>query len=89
MKRVKLFEDINDPKLIKDFDKFEIVKNELISKLNSEKLIGNILADLGNFIGQVIFKYIDDNDDSFSEENFITGFEHGVDSMKRKNKNGY
>jgi len=83
-----LIKDVNDPiehsKIDNNFDKFEIIKNELISKLNTEKLVGNTLADLGNFIGQTIYQYMDD--DNFSEEDFIGGFEHGVDSMKEPSK---
>ena len=69
------------------FEKFEIIKNELILKLNSEKLNGNTLSDLGNFIGQTIYPYMDD--DLFSEDDFIGGFEHGVDSMKEPTKSKY
>ena len=83
-----LIKDVNDPiehsKIDNNFDKFEIIKNELISKLNTEKLVGNTLEDLGNFIGQTIYQYMDD--DNFSEEDFIGGFEHGVDSMKEPSK---
>ena len=76
----------NDNKLVDDFEKFEIVKNELILKLNTEKLAGNTLSDLGNFVGQVLYPFLDENDDSFSEEDFIGGFEHGIDSMKEPSK---
>lgn len=72
-----------DP-IISGFDKFEKMKNELIMKLNTEKVIGNTTSDLGNFIGQVIYKFLDD--DLFSEEDFIGGFEHGIDSMKEPSK---
>jgi len=98
MKHVKKFNENNIKNNIKDlnpgedwvndsFKKFEIIKNELISKLNSKKLIGNTLSDLGNFIGQTIYPYMDD--DIFSEDDFIGGFEHGVDSMKDPDKSKY
>lgn len=76
-------------KIISDFDKFENVKMKLIEKLNSERLIGNTLSDLGNFIGQVLYEYIDDNNDSFSVDDFIGGFEHGLDSMKEPSQSKY
>lgn len=79
----------NDKKIISDFDKFENVKKKLIEKLNTERLIGNTLSDLGNFIGQVLYEYIDDNDDSFSVDDFIGGFEHGLDSMKEPSQSKY
>lgn len=79
-------ENIDGSKIDNDFDKFEIIKTELISKLNTKKLAGNTLSDLGNFIGQTIYQYLDENDDSFSEEDFISGFEHGIDSMKEPSK---
>lgn len=65
-----------------DFEKFEKIKNLLISELNEnkDKLSGNTLSDLGNFIAQTIYPLMDN--DLFSEEDFISGFEHGVDSMK-------
>lgn len=66
------------------FEKFEKIKHELISKLNSEKFGGNTLSDLGNFIAQTIYPLMDD--DLFSEEDFIAGFEHGIDSMKEPSK---
>jgi len=69
------------------FDKFEKIKKELIYKINSEKIIGNTLSDLGNWIGQTIYPYMDD--ENFSEEDFISGFEHGVDSMKEPSKSKY
>lgn len=81
--------DLNPGKeseVISNFQKFEKVKSELISKLNSEKLIGNTLSDLGNFIGQTIYEYIDEDDSWFSSDDFISGFEHGVDSMKEPSK---
>ena len=83
---IKELNNDDNLELIDNFDKFEIIKKELISKLNSERLMGNTLADLGNFIGQVLYPYIDDNDSSFSEDDFIGGFEHGVDSMKEPSK---
>ena len=69
-----------------DFEKFEKIKNLLISEmnLNKDKLGGNTLSDLGNFIGQTIYPLMDN--DLFSEEDFISGFEHGVDSMKEPSK---
>lgn len=72
-----------------DFEKFEKIKNLLISELNSnkDKLGGNTLADLGNFIGQTIYPLMDN--DLFSEEDFISGFEHGVDSMKEPSKSKF
>lgn len=75
--------------IVGDFEKFEKVKNLLISELNSkkDKLGGNTLADLGNFIGQSIYPLMDE--DLFSEEDFISGFEHGVDSMKEPSKSKY
>jgi hypothetical protein len=87
-----LIKDLNDDedqniKIDNDFEKFEIIKNQLISKLNSEKLIGNTLSDLGNFIGQTIYQYMDD--DLFSEDDFISGFKHDVDTMKEPSKSKY
>jgi len=32
---------------------------------------------------------IDDNDDSFSVDDFIGGFEHGLDSMKEPSQSKY
>ena len=74
----------NDSWVEDSFNKFDVIKKVLIDKLNTEKLYGNTLADLGNFIGQTIYEYMDD--DMFSEEDFIGGFEHGVDSMKEPSK---
>lgn len=79
----------DDKKIISDFDKFNNMIDELISKFNSEKVVGNTLSDLGNFIGQNIYKYIDENDSSFSSADFISGFKHGVDSMKEPSKSKY
>ena len=69
----------SDP-ILTGIEKFEKMKNELIDKLNSTNLIGNTTSDLGNFIGQTIYQFLDN--DLFSEEDFISGFEHGIDSMK-------
>jgi len=74
--------DDSQHKIMSDFDKFEEMKSKLISKINSARIAGNTLSDLGNFIGQTIYEYIDEDDDSFSSDDFIAGFEHGVDSMK-------
>ena len=71
--------DDSDP-ILTGIDKFEKMKNELIDKLNTTNLIGNTTSDLGNFIGQTIYQFLDN--DLFSEEDFISGFKHGIDSMK-------
>jgi poly-D-alanine transfer protein DltD len=76
----------SDNKIISNFDKFEEVKEKLISKINSERIIGNTLSDLGNFIGQTIYEFIDEDNTSFSSDDFIGGFEHGIDSMKEPSK---
>jgi len=69
-----------ETEIFNGFEKFKAMKNKLILELNTKKLEGNTTSDLGNVIGQNIYKFLDN--DNFSEEDFISGFEHGVDSMK-------
>ena len=81
---IKLIEELdqtdNNDTIITGFAKFEKMKDKLILKLNAQKLSGNTTTDLGNFIAQTIYEFIDD--DLFTEDDFISGFEHGIDSMK-------
>ncbi len=75
-----------ESEIISDFQKFERMIDTLLSEFKTRKIIGNTLSDLGNFIGQTIYEYIDEDDSAFSSDDFIGGFEHGVDSMKEPSK---
>lgn len=75
-----------ESEVISNFQKFEKMVDTLLSEFKTRKIVGNTTSDLGNYIGQTIYEFLDDNDDYFSEEDFISGFEHGVDSMKEPSK---
>ena len=72
-----------DIKKFNEYDGFEHYKkmlDKLEKDLKEKRFIGNSSSDLGNFIAQSIYEFMDNDD--FSEEWFIAGFKHGVDVMK-------
>ena len=73
-----------ESEVISNFQKFERMVDTLLSEFKKRKIVGNTTSDLGNYIGQTIYEFFDD--DYFSEDDFISGFEHGVDSMKEPSK---
>lgn len=59
-------------------DKFNEVKNAIISKLSNLEYTDGDLGDIGNEIGFVLGKYIT-KDEAYTKEQFINGLEHGLD----------
>ena len=50
---------------------------EIVDQLNSVKYEGD-LSDIGNEIGIVLAKYIDENKIGYELDSFIHGIEHGI-----------
>lgn len=87
MEKIKKFNENNEnQEIISNFRKFDQMMEKVKSEIATKKIAGNELRDLGNFIGQTIYEYVNEDDDSFCTENFIGGFEHGIDSMKEPSK---
>lgn len=59
-------------------DKFNEVKNAIISKLSNLEYTDGDLGDIGNEIGFVLGKYLT-KDEAYTKEQFINGLEHGID----------
>ncbi len=53
------------------------IKKCIISKLEHEIYNGD-LSDIGNSIGQVIAKFIDENKEGYEKESFLHGINHGL-----------
>lgn len=60
-----------------DMMKFESIKDEIISNLKEMKYSGD-LSDIGNEIGIVIGKYINNKDMGYNLDNFNHGVKHGI-----------
>jgi len=95
--KVKKFNELNEnvqdlvndisggnEEIMNGFERFKKMKKSLIDACNNKHMIGNTADDLGNFIAQNIYEFLSDyeEDDAFSAQDFIDGFEHGIDSMK-------
>lgn len=70
--------------VVDNFKKFDKMFEKIQNELKNNKIVGNTTADLGNQIGQTIYEFLDD--EYFSEEDFIWGFKHGIDTMKKPSK---
>lgn len=70
-----------ESEVISGFQKFEQMVDTLLSDFKTRKIIGNTTGDLGAYIGQSIYPYLDD--DNFSIEDFIASFKHGIENMKK------
>jgi hypothetical protein len=55
------------------------IKKCIISKLNHEIFNGD-LSDIGNSIGQVVAKFINENEKGYEKESFLHGINHGLDN---------
>lgn len=59
----------------------EIIK-EIIDQLNSVKYEGGDLSDIGNEIGIVLGKYIEEEKLGYELSSFIHGIKHGISLTK-------
>jgi hypothetical protein len=53
------------------------IKKCIISQLENEIYNGD-LSDLGNSIGQIIGKFIDENKQGYEKNSFLEGIKHGI-----------
>jgi len=63
----------------------------ILSKKGDSRWISDMagdLSDIGNEIGMVIGKFIDEKLPGFEKESFLHGINHGIDQSKGKDENG-
>jgi len=58
--------------------KFKNVSLEISNKLSTLQYEWGDISDIGNEIGIILGKYIDENDHGWDKEGFIAGLNHGI-----------
>ena len=58
--------------------KFKNVCLEISNKLSTLHYESGDISDIGNEIGIILGKYIDENDHGWDKEGFISGLNHGI-----------
>lgn len=53
------------------------IKKCIVSKLKYEVFNGD-LSDIGNSIGQIVAKFINENEKGYEKESFLHGINHGL-----------
>jgi len=54
------------------------IKNELLKTIIYDENLFIDLSDIGNILGIVIGKYIDENEVGFQKDDFLNGIKHGI-----------